>query len=502
MEGLNSLLNNVSQPTTQVKKTDTLSGGSDEGGDFLSFVLDSVNKNKNISEKDAKEIIQKASQKTSDTNSTKLDVGDTGTLLENADFIQLLGLLESLNGGEKLGSFSTLSNNLAKLLSTEKNVNEIKGAKNLQDLINLSKKFDLNLSNIKITKEDVATLKEQFKGLAQNGFFDFKEVVLDQVTKKKVQNVLEQTTKKDETINLNKLLQSVTPKETVLKDEKSLNLKQTNKQSDVTLAKIEGDKTLSKAVSTTIDKDNKLTNKIAESNNDIKNDVKIQTTNATNIKEPTTKHKTDPSIDEYLANLTKRAIKEQVNETQNSKFDNKNSISLQDLLKDTSLETSANESNSGESNTNSNQNSLVKDIVANAKMQAKNTQIKQTFETFASDLQEKINEYKPPVTRFHMTLNPGNLGEVEVTMINRGNNLHINFNSNNQTMQLFIQNQAEFKNSLVNMGFTELSMNFSDQRQSGNQNDRGKFKNYEQNFDEQDSDEQKVVLELVLPRYI
>ncbi|SUX01206.1 quinone-reactive Ni/Fe hydrogenase [Campylobacter hyointestinalis] len=153
MEGLNSLLNNVSQPTTQVKKTDTLSGGSDEGGDFLSFVLDSVNKNKNISEKDAKEIIQKASQKTSDTNSTKLDVGDTGTLLENADFIQLLGLLESLNGGEKLGSFPTLSNNLAKLLSTEKNVNEIKSAKNLQDLINLSKKFGLNLSNIKSQKK-------------------------------------------------------------------------------------------------------------------------------------------------------------------------------------------------------------------------------------------------------------------------------------------------------------------------------------------------------------
>lgn len=494
MEGLNSLLNNVSQPTTQVKKTDTLSGGSDEGGDFLSFVLDSVNKN--ISEKDAKKII--SSQKTSNTNSTKLDVSDTKTLLENADFIQLLGLLESLNGGEKLSSFPTLSNNLAKLLSTEKNVNEIKGAKNLQDLINLSKKFDLNLSNIKITKEDVATLKEQFKGLTQSGFFDFQEVILDQVTKKKVQNVLEQTTKKDETINLNKLLQSVTPKETILKDEKSLNLKQTNKQSDVSLAKIDGDKTLSKAASTTIDKDNKLTNKITESNDEIK----TQTTNTTNIKEPTTKHKTDPSIDEYLANLTKKAIKEQVNETQNSKFDNKNSISLQDLLKDTSLETSANESNSGESNTNSNQNSLVKDIVANAKMQAKNIQIKQTFETFASDLQEKINEYKPPVTRFHMTLNPGNLGEVEVTMINRGNNLHINFNSNNQTMQLFIQNQAEFKNSLVNMGFTELSMNFNDQRQSGNQNDRSKFKNYDQNFDEQDSDEEKVVLELVLPRYI
>ncbi|WP_218586898.1 hypothetical protein [Campylobacter hyointestinalis] len=76
-----------------------------------------------------------------------------------------------------MGSFPTLSNNLAKLLSTEKNVNEIKSAKNLQDLINLSKKFGLNLSNIKITKEDIATLKEQFKGLAQNGFFDFKEVV-------------------------------------------------------------------------------------------------------------------------------------------------------------------------------------------------------------------------------------------------------------------------------------------------------------------------------------
>ncbi|WXG61190.1 hypothetical protein VB002_07240 [Campylobacter concisus] len=32
-------------------------------------------------------------------------------------------------------------------------------------------------------------------------------------------------------------------------------------------------------------------------------------------------------------------------------------------------------------------------------------------------------------------------------------------------MNLFLQNQAEFKNSLVNMGFTELEMNFSDQNQ-------------------------------------
>ncbi len=97
--------------------------------------------------------------------------------------------------------------------------------------------------------------------------------------------------------------------------------------------------------------------------------------------------------------------------------------------------------------------------------------------------------------KIQMALNPKNLGEVDVTLINRGNNLHINFTSSPQTLNLFIQNQAEFKNSLVNMGFTNLEMNFS---QNGEKN-RQEFANSE-NYEAYDEEEENLV-EIVLPNY-
>ena len=88
-------------------------------------------------------------------------------------------------------------------------------------------------------------------------------------------------------------------------------------------------------------------------------------------------------------------------------------------------------------------------------------------------------------------------------MVNRGNNLHVNFNSNTATMNLFLQNQAEFKNSLVNMGFTELEMNFSDQnaKRDNNQQSNKRYAQDQQNDDETVQAEQNL-LELVIPRYI
>jgi len=105
--------------------------------------------------------------------------------------------------------------------------------------------------------------------------------------------------------------------------------------------------------------------------------------------------------------------------------------------------------------------------------------------------------------RFNITLNPLNLGEVEIMMVNRGNNLHINFNSNTQTMNLFLQNQAEFKNSLVNMGFTELEMNFSDQNQQKKEQGQKSYKGSK--FSAEDAEQGELIaprLELVVPRYV
>ena len=133
-----------------------------------------------------------------------------------------------------------------------------------------------------------------------------------------------------------------------------------------------------------------------------------------------------------------------------------------------------------------------------------NKQIKvdNSLNQFTNDLKEKMDAYKPPLMKVKMALNPKNLGEVEVTLIHRGNNLHVNITSNTNTMSLFTQNQAEFKNSLVNMGFTNLEMNFSDQGKNSRQNQQSNKKNGASFEEYNNKDEQESSIELIVPRYI
>ncbi|WP_317647223.1 flagellar hook-length control protein FliK [Campylobacter coli] len=148
-------------------------------------------------------------------------------------------------------------------------------------------------------------------------------------------------------------------------------------------------------------------------------------------------------------------------------------------------------------------NSLVKDLNKVTQNNARNITPKETLQYFSQDLKEAADQYKAPITKLSITLNPNNLGEVEVTLIQRGNNLHINFNSNANAMNLFIQNQAEFKNSLVNMGFTGLEMNFSDQGKREQNQNQGKNRSgygFKDALDGKNESE-KVNLELVLAKY-
>ncbi|EAL7073077.1 flagellar hook-length control protein FliK [Campylobacter jejuni] len=148
-------------------------------------------------------------------------------------------------------------------------------------------------------------------------------------------------------------------------------------------------------------------------------------------------------------------------------------------------------------------NSLVKDLNKVTQNNARNITPKETLQYFSQDLKEAVDQYKAPITKLSITLNPNNLGEVEVTLIQRGNNLHINFNSNANAMNLFIQNQAEFKNSLVNMGFTGLEMNFSDQGKREQNQNQGKNRSgygFKDALNGKNESE-KVNLELVLAKY-
>ncbi len=148
-------------------------------------------------------------------------------------------------------------------------------------------------------------------------------------------------------------------------------------------------------------------------------------------------------------------------------------------------------------------NSLVKDLNKISQNNTKNITPKETLQHFSQDLKAAMEQYKAPITKLSITLNPHNLGEVEVTLVQRGSNLHINFNSNTNAMNLFIQNQAEFKNSLVNMGFTGLEMNFSDQGKREQNQNQGKNRSgygFKDALDGKNESE-KVNLELVLAKY-
>ena len=415
------------------------------------------------------------------SNSAQSSQNTDEIMLENADFITLLSLLEASDGSTKTGA-NLLSSSLNKFLATEQNIKELKGAKNLQELLNLSEKFGLGLSKIKISKDGLEALKNEFKNLNAKGFFNQipalnQAIDLNAITKKDIEKALQKTQKDDKSV-LSKLMQG----QSVELSDDINSVKKLHPE-----AKIDTQKITQKLVQTA---EQKL-NQPSELNKEIK-DTKTTTTTPN-----ATKSQSISSIDDYLANIMQRAMKE------SSEQSAKAAMTATTDLASSSVEASLSEQTTQGIEPTSQANSQVKDIVNSAKLNAKELNLKHVFDNFATQLQEKISEYKPPITRFHLTLNPGNLGEVEITLINRGSNLHINFNSNNQTMQLFMQHQAEFRTSLVNMGFSELSMSFNDnanKEQSQGQNKKAKFVSEDSELTEIAQNEESV-LEVILPKY-
>lgn len=418
-------------------------------------------------------------------NSAQSSQNTDEIMLENADFITLLSLLEASDGSTKTGT-NLLSSSLNKFLATEQNIKELKGAKNLQELLNLSEKFGLGLSKIKISKDGLEALKNEFKNLNAKGFFNQipalnQAIDLNAITKKDIEKALQKTQKDDKSV-LSKLMQG----QSVELSDDINSVKKLHPE-----AKIDTQKITEKLAQTA---EQKL-NQPFELNKEIK-DTKTTTTTTTTIPNAT-KSQSISSIDDYLANIMQRAMKE------SSEQSTKAAMTATTDLASSSVEASLSEQTTQGLEPTSQTNSQVKDIVNSAKLNAKELNLKHVFDNFATQLQEKISEYKPPITRFHLTLNPGNLGEVEITLINRGSNLHINFNSNNQTMQLFMQHQAEFRTSLVNMGFSELSMSFNDnanKEQSQGQNKKAKFVSEDSELTEIAQNEESI-LEVILPKY-
>jgi len=456
--------NNVDLLAPATTKKPTAAKKSQNNGEFLSMVLDAAaskaNSGQKITEKDVKEIVktvttqketlQKAQSESAAKISTaleeNLDENTKNELYENANFMQLLQVLEILNGNEKVSKFPNFSDKIANFLSVPENVEELSNVKSVSDLIDLAKKFDLGLENIEISNEDVPKLNEIFKNLGKQEFFTPIKTEDKPFYLKELKNEVEQTIIKNE------------PKEVVKLD------------------------TLLKEV-------------VANPTNEVKNLVKEEPKKLDDSEVKLD----DESVDIELENEPKTKVN--LHEQKAQKAPTLESLLFPEREQMTKSEPTE---ETFASDNKSELNQMVKDIANSAKHQLQTkAEIKETLSNFSSTLKEQVQNYKAPITRFNITLNPLNLGEVEITMVNRGNNLHVNFNSTTATMNLFLQNQAEFKNSLVNMGFTELEMNFSDQNQRQDKREQAKNKYSSNQSDESENAQvEQSLLELVIPRYI
>ncbi len=104
---------------------------------------------------------------------------------------------------------------------------------------------------------------------------------------------------------------------------------------------------------------------------------------------------------------------------------------------------------------------------------------KQTLKHFAQNLKDALENYKPPISKLTLELHPKELGKVDVIIKQRGENLQVQIASNNQTTINFLTStQQELKSNLVNMGFTNINMDFNSNKQNQKNKDQKNHSNY------------------------
>ncbi len=291
-----------------------------------------------------------------------------------------------------------------------------KDPKTLKDIQTLSQKHDLNASNIQ------ATTPLEKKETPLNAS--------DQLALKTTQTSINHTLAKNDTkntANLSSVLQSLEKKESHNKEHATppSNEKKTPPLREaLQMNAIKRDKTLSKKKSE-------------------KTPTKTQTTAQAVTPEnaPKIPLKTPPLMPLIGANPPNDNIPTPLEKEETTK------------------EASDNKEKTRESNnsTQSAQNAQASDKTS----ENKSTAPKETIKHFTQQLKQEIQEYKPPMSRISMDLFPKELGKVEVIIQKVGKNLKVSVISHNNSLQTFLDNQQDLKNSLNALGFEGVDLSFS-----------------------------------------
>ena len=145
--------------------------------------------------------------------------------------------------------------------------------------------------------------------------------------------------------------------------------------------------------------------------------------------------------------------------------------------------------------------------------EVKLNEAKQMIKYLSGDVKNAIEDYKSPFTRVKVQLHPQKLGEMELTVVQRGKNLHVNLSSNNAAINTLAMNANDLKVQLNNSGINNATLNFSNNSESGNpsgfggqqHNSEHAQKEYEhfQLFENEEMNEETLnSLEIIVPRYI
>lgn len=452
--------------------------------------------------------------------------------INDEGFMQVLSVLEGIFGGEA-PNIAKISSSLEKLISIEENLAKLKDVKDLKDLLKIAEKLKLGLEKLSITSEALGALKSKFPALDKANFFKPIDISLNQAA------LSAKNAKPAQPVLLASLLGKTAPKSItqVLKEAEleAVKTPKTAPKESGLKGLLNGDDIKTKAPKQSANEIvEKVQNKVAQKSaaTELKDLLKIseKSTKEPKIAAMLNESKKEQKIESKIAPSplpsAPKVAKSEVDELK--AFDVQNYLNSISKKAASAIETTApngagtladmQSEPSGESRPsfgdaieNRLSDNNFKDMITALKMQDKiiSRDIQQnSVRTFAAQMVEKIIEFKPPVTRVNLQLHPAELGEVNITMIARANNLHVNVTSANATMALFLQNQAEFKANLVNMGFSDIQMSFSDHKEGSNtqQNSNKAKKSYESDEDgvmiNEFEGSGESTLEIVLPRYI
>jgi len=311
------------------------------------------------------------------------------------------------------------------IILSKQDLKEFKKIDNIKDLIKFSQKKDLNIKQVKFTlpKEIKSEFRKEFEKIKN---LNTKDIL---VKKSKL--------KQNDINNLKPSLQQ--PKFMDNISNKTPKIMQNNNKKNITDIKLDNK---------VVDKNNISLATILQNNQNrsVKEEKIIKDTNLTTLSTKTDKIKENIKLENILND--DKPIKKVTKKTD-------------DML------------------VNINQQAIQE-------IKAKSVQAKQTIESFKNDLDEAIKNYKPPVSKVDIELNPKNLGKVEVTIIQRGNTIQINMNTDHNNIALFQQHQTEFRQALANIGFSNIDMSFnSNQDKERKQNQAKKaYEEQEEEFNE------------------